>query len=232
MSLTDDLLGRVEKIASSAWDIAPGRVVPDLRALPLANAGKSLSACILYADLSDSTGIVQRNIPSRSAEYYKAFLHCASRLILHNGGIIEAYDGDRVMGVFLGVGKEQNAVQTAFQLVRAMETVVNKTFSQYYPTSHDLLKFTVGIDTGDVVVCKAGVRGDSDLIWIGAPANYAAKLNSFQGLDHAYPVRITAGVFNRLPHTHLYRHDGTIAWQGAYKNIGVEHYRSAAWAEL
>ncbi|MGN7839469.1 adenylate/guanylate cyclase domain-containing protein [Stenotrophomonas sp. 22385] len=232
MSLSDDLLSRVEKIASSAWDITPGRVVPDLTALPLANAGKSLRACILYADLSDSTGIVGRNIPSRAAEYYKAFLHCASRLIIHNGGIIEAYDGDRVMGVFLGIGKEQNAVQTAFQLVRAMETVVNKTFSQYYGATHEQLKFTVGIDTGEVLVCKAGVRGDSDLVWVGAPANYAAKLNSFKGLDHAYPIRITDGVFRQLPDSHLYRRDGKIAWAGAYNAVGVDHYRSNAWAHL
>ncbi|MDQ1061672.1 class 3 adenylate cyclase [Stenotrophomonas sp. SORGH_AS 282] len=232
MTLRSDLQTRVNDIASSPWNVAQGRVVPELQALPHANSGKTLSACLLYADLSDSTGLVSRLSATRAAEYYKAFLHCASRLITIEGGVIEAYDGDRVLGVYLGASKEEHAVNTAFRLTRAMATIVNPTFERIYRTAHEPLKFTVGIDTGEVMVCKAGVRGDSDLIWVGTAANYAAKLNSFAGLDHDYPVRASRAVVESLPVGLRTQMDGGAAWHGPYNDTGIVHYRSATWLEV
>lgn len=232
MSLKDDLQNKINEIARTRWSISQGRVVPDLKVLPLGNSGKTMSACMLYADLSDSTGLVNRLSADRAAEYYKAFLHCASRLITDEGGVIEAYDGDRVLGVYLGVGKEEKAANTAFRLVRAMATIVNPTFATVYPQTHRLLQFTVGIDTGDVMVCKAGVRGDSDLIWIGPAANHAAKLNSFPGLDHSFPIRASKAVVDALPLGLRTQLDGLDAWNGPYNNTGIRHYRSASWLEL
>ncbi len=231
MSFKDDLTAKVNAFAVDAWDVTPGRVVPDAKGLPFSNSGKSLSACFLYADLSDSTGLVNRTLSKLAAEYYKAFLHCASKLIEANDGTVEAYDGDRVMGVFLGAAKEQNAVVAAFQLNRAMTTIVNPIFSRVYREAHSPLQYTVGIDTGDVLACKAGVRGTAELIWIGPAANYAAKLNSFPGLEHSYPTRITSAVHAKLPQFVL--PNGNDVWEGPYKDLGgVIHYRSLATMEL
>ena len=41
--------------------------------------------------------------------YTRHFLYCAARIIRDNGGEVVAYDGDRVMGVFLGDQQAQNA---------------------------------------------------------------------------------------------------------------------------
>ncbi|MBH1690923.1 adenylate/guanylate cyclase domain-containing protein [Stenotrophomonas maltophilia] len=226
MSIESDLRDRIASIATSDWVVTPGRVVPDVTGLPFANQGKTLDACFLYADLSDSTGLVNRTPAKRAAEYYKAFLHCASKLIEANNGTIEAYDGDRVMGVFLGEGKENNAVVAAFQLKRAMLTIVNPEFLRAYGGVHSLLRYTVGIDTGEVLACKAGVRGNSELVWIGPAANYAAKLNSFPDLDHAYETRITASVLAKLPP--YFFPDGSGIWTGPFNDLGIVHYRTKA----
>ncbi len=226
MSVESDLKDRVAAIAVDAWTVSAGRVVPDATALPLGNNGKTLNACFLYADLSDSTGLVKRTPPKRAAEYYKAFLHCASKLIEANSGTVEAYDGDRVMGVFLGDEKEKNAVIAAFQLKLAMLTIVNPIFATTYGDNHVGLSYTVGIDTGEVLVCKAGIRGTSELVWIGAAANYAAKLNSFPNLEHSYETRITAAVYAKLP-PYVFP-DGSSAWSGPFTDVGVTYYRSLA----
>lgn len=199
MTLKTDLEEAVSLIARTKWEVAPGLTVPELTALTLGNTGKTIDACILYADLSDSTGMVDALINWRAAEHYKAFLLCASQIIKNAGGSIEAYDGDRVMGVFLGSARHDNAVKAAFQLNWAMISIVNPTFARVYTTNHRPLVHTVGIDSGNILVCKAGVRGANELIWVGAAANYAAKLNSFPNLEHAYSTRITQTVFNKLP---------------------------------
>ncbi|HID9490282.1 TPA: adenylate/guanylate cyclase domain-containing protein [Stenotrophomonas maltophilia] len=227
MTFETDLAQRVAAIATEDWTVTPGRVVPDVAGLPFANQGKTLSACIMYADLSNSTTMVDNTPRERAAEYYKAFLYCASRIIEKNGGTIEAYDGDRVMGVFLGVGKEDNAVRASLQLTRAMTTIVNPAFLNEYPLEHANLQFTVGIDSGDVMACKAGVRGTSELVWVGPAANYAAKLNSFPELNHDYPTRITEAVHSQLT-AWTFIQSGLTIWEGPWERSGKLHYRTKA----
>ncbi|WP_279208379.1 adenylate/guanylate cyclase domain-containing protein [Stenotrophomonas indicatrix] len=231
MTFQADLINKVVGIASDSWTVTAGRVVPDVTALPFANQGKTLSACILYADLSNSTEMVNNTPRERAAEYYKAFLYCASRLIELNQGTVEAYDGDRVMGVFLGVEKEERAVRASFQLKLAMDTIVNGVFERTYPGTHKDLQYTVGIDTGQVMACKAGVRGTSELVWVGPAANYAAKLNSFPELDHRYPTRITEAVFSALS-AWTFNNSGLSVWEGPWERNGVRHYRSLANTQL
>lgn len=228
MTTYADLQAKIDDIATVTWTITDGRVVPELEAIPLGNVGKELDACILYADLSDSTGLVGKVVNWQAAEYYKAFLYCACKLIENNDGVIEAFDGDRVMGVFLGLGKEDRAVKAALQLQLVMKELINPKFADIYKHLHVPIQHTVGIDTGRVMVCKAGVRGGSDLIWIGAPANYAAKLNSFKGLDHTYPTRVSEAVYRALSHNlKFFREGGGAAWQGPYSDLSpLIHYRT------
>lgn len=231
MTLKDDLTARIQTIAREQWAAPAGRVVPDTTSMPFANVGRIFEACFLYADLSDSTSMVRTVAATQAAEYYKAFLHCASKLIQHEGGTIEAYDGDRVMGIFLGSTKEAAAVTAAAKLQAAVRDVINPTFASVYPSHHEL-RYTVGIDCGSVLACKAGVRGESELVWVGAAANLAAKLNSFPKLDHSYPTRITESVLVRLPQGLREFRDGSNAWDGPYQSVGVNHYRSLGWLEI
>lgn len=225
MTLRDDLAARVMSIVGDAWTVTAGRVVPEVEALPFGNVGKQFDACFMYADLSDSTGMVNRVSPTRAAAYYKAFLHCASKLIKAEGGTIEAFDGDRVMGIFLGAGKEAAAVRAALKLVDAMQEILEPAFAAANP-DHRVLQFTVGIDSGPVLASKTGVREDADLVWVGSAANYAAKLNSFAGLDHDFKVRITERVKQALPRNLLVFATGGDAWQGPYTDTGTPHYRT------
>ncbi|MDC7806380.1 adenylate/guanylate cyclase domain-containing protein [Luteimonas sp BLCC-B24] len=233
MTVSTDLIDEVASIAVAPWQITQGRVVPDLDGLTRGNVGKLISACILYADLSKSTEMVGRVRREVAASYYKAFLSAAAKLIRHNGGEIRAYDGDRVMGIFIGDGKEDRAVRCGLNLKHIMDMIVNPTFAAVW-SDHQPLLYTVGIDTGEVLACKAGVRNDSDLVWIGDAANYAAKLNSFSGLDHEFPMRITSRVHALLSPQSV---GATLLslgpeWSGPYGNIGVGHYRTSSSSSL
>lgn len=164
---------------------------------------------------------------TQAAEYYKAYLHCAAKLIKRNGGEITAYDGDRVMAVFLGDAKEDRAVNAAMELSYAVSKIINPEFSTVYATLHRDLRHTVGIDASTVLASKTGVRIDSDLVWVGPAANYAAKLNSFDGLDTSYPIRVTEEVYKALSTNCLIGSGGELMWEGPYSNFDPRrHYRS------
>jgi len=192
--LTDDLKGQVKKIFREQWSKRVGRVVPSPADLALGNDAVTLEATILYADMDGSTQLVDSESRSFAAEIYKSYLACAARIIKSNGGTITAYDGDRVMAVFIGDTKDSIAVQTAMQIRWAVSNIVNPAIKEQYSTSTYQLRHTIGIDTSEIQVSRIGVRNDNDLVWVGRAANYAAKLSN---LPSGY-VYITDSVFKGL----------------------------------
>jgi len=195
MGLKSDLEKEVKEIFRSAWSIRDGTVVPDTPDLKLANDGVKLNATVLYADIDGSTSMVDSKTKQFAAEVYKAYLLCASRIIRSEGGDITAYDGDRVMAVFIGDGKNTSAVRCGLKIEASLIKIVNPGIKNQYNTEF-ALKQVVGIDTSELLVARTGIRGANDLVWVGPAANHAAKLSSIS--EWPYSVFITADVYNNM----------------------------------
>lgn len=71
MALKADLESEVKAIFESRWTKRDGQVVPDLEDLQLGNDAVKLQATVLYADMADSTNLVDSNEPHFAAEIYK-----------------------------------------------------------------------------------------------------------------------------------------------------------------
>lgn len=195
MALSDDLKKWVDETFTSNWDIEVTAGVPDPKDLRLnSNHAKDLrSATVLYADLDGSTDMVNEMKWEFSAEIYKTFLKCASDIIKGEGGVITAYDGDRVMSVFTGKLKNSDAARCALKINSAMKDIIQPAISKKWKTDF-VIKHVVGIDTSQLRAARIGVRGDNDLVWIGRAANYAAKLTNLGGK----PSLITEDVYKML----------------------------------
>lgn len=198
MGLKDDLDTYVQKTLDEQWERRKGQKVPDTDDLPLKNLAVELDATVLYADLASSTKMVKGNEDWFAAEVYKSYLYCAAKIIRAQGGIITAYDGDRVMGVFTGDSKNTDAAKCALQINWATKLIVSAKIADKYLDRNFTLKQRVGIDTSKLFVARTGIRGSNDLVWVGNAANNAAKLAA---LDPRYPTYITAEVYNRLNET-------------------------------
>ncbi len=111
MGLKEDLAGEVRKIFRDAWSTRDGRVVPEPKDVGLGNVGVNLEATVLYADIDGSTSMVDSKSKEFAAEVYKTYLLCAVRIIKSEDGTVTAYDGDRVMSVFIGDSKNTSAVR-------------------------------------------------------------------------------------------------------------------------
>lgn len=195
MTLKEELESTVWEIFhDDHWTIRDGQVVPEPEDLRLGNDGVTLDATVLYADLSGSTRLVDTKKATFAAEVYKTYLACAARIIKNEGGAVTAYDGDRVMAVFINKdNKNTSAVRAAFKINGAVETVIMPALQKEYPQTDYELKHVIGIDTSKLLVSRIGVRNDNDLVWVGRAANYAAKLSN---LSDEVPIRITHSVYN------------------------------------
>ena len=180
MGLKDDLAAEVKKTFATQWEVQKTDGVPAPEDLRLnANHAKDLEkATVLYADLDGSTNMVDSYDWAFSAEIYKTYLRCAAQVIRSEGGVITAYDGDRVMAVFTGGSKNTSAVRAALKINYAVCEIIRPAMKAQYPSKEFTLKHAVGVDSTQLRTARIGVRGDSDLVWVGRAANYAAKLTS------------------------------------------------------
>ena len=179
MSLKDELIEQVGKIFRTTWAERDGRVVPEADDVAFANEAVKLDdATVLYADLSGSTALVNDKTWQFAAELYKTFLYCAARIITSEGGTITAYDGDRIMAVYIGDIPNTSAARTALKINSCRLDIITPLMYKQYPSATYELKHVVGIDRSPLRAARTGARGANDLVWVGRAANYAAKLSS------------------------------------------------------
>ncbi len=210
MALKAELEGEVAKIFRQAWEERDGQLVPSPEDLRLGNDAVKLDATVLYADMSDSTKLVDQYPPGFAAEIYKSYLTCAAEIMKSEGGIITAYDGDRIMGVFIGDAKNTTAARTALKINGAVINIINPALARQYPKATYKLKHVVGVDTSSLLAARIGVRNDNDLVWVGRAANYAAKLCA---INEENSIFISGEVFDRLNESSKYQSmTGTPMW--------------------
>jgi class 3 adenylate cyclase len=196
MGLKDDLTAEVRATFVAQWEVQTATTVPAPEDLRLnANHAKDLEAAtVLYADLDGSTSMVDGNRWDFSAEVYKNYLRCAGQVIRSEGGVITAYDGDRIMAVFTGDLKNTTAVRAAMKINCAVMGIIRPALAAQYPQTAFTLNHVVGVDMSQLRAARIGVRGDNDLVWIGRAANYAAKLTNIS----EKPLWITKAVFDKM----------------------------------
>lgn len=211
MSLATELIADVNGALSFTWNIRDGTVVPDTDDVALVGGAVRLRATMLYADLSDSTELAM-NVDSRVvARYFKAFLAVSSRLIRARGGHIRSFDGDRVMGVFLGSSKNTSAMKCALNINWVFTKVIEPKFKAKYDSLNQrTLGHCVGVDTSEVLVVRAGIRGSNDLVWVGRAPNVAAKLSGIR--EPGYSSYVSPDVYD-VAHDSVKVHEGQAMWE-------------------
>lgn len=220
----EEFANEVWKIFKQVWSTREGKKVPESGDLALGNDAVVLDGTVLYADLDDSTNLVDSYNPTFAAQIYKAYLNCAAKIIRSEGGVITSYDGDRIMAVYIGELKNTCAARSALKINYAVTQIINPILKQCYTTNY-LVRQVVGLDTSELFVARTGIRGSNDLVWVGRAANYAAKLCS---LSADYPSRLTEAVYNKLPESVKYADDGRSMWEPAtWTDMnGMRIYRS------
>jgi class 3 adenylate cyclase len=169
MAIVDELKKEVARVFRERWDVQSVESVPETEDLVLSsNHAKELEDCtVLYADLAASTHMVDAYKWGFSAEIYKNYLHCAASLIRMNGGNVTAYDGDRVMAIYIGGSKNSAATRTAFNIQWAVTQVINPALRRQYENTEYSVSSVIGIDSSILRATRTGVRKHNDVPFNG-----------------------------------------------------------------
>jgi adenylate cyclase len=199
MTLLEDMDSGVDSILETSLDIRNGRVVPHSENIVLASGGSRFDGTVLYADLAQSSQLATEFQQRTAAKVIKSFLMCCTKIITAHDGTVTSFDGDRVMGIFIGDSKNTNAATAALKInyvvQKIIEPKVKAYFSSMRETSYEV-SHAVGIDTGSILAVRAGQRGSNDLIWVGRSPNFAANLSEIR--ESNYRSFISDNVFKTL----------------------------------
>lgn len=199
MTITENLESDVDNILRQEWNVRDGQLVPTTDTVALAGGAVKLNATMLYADLADSTDLAMNYDKRVASKVFKCFLTCCSKLIRARGGDIRSFDGDRVMGVFVGDTKNSNAAKCALNINYVFLKIVKPKLEAKYESLKSgpyKLGHCVGIDTSEMLIVRSGLRNSNDLVWVGRAPNVAAKLSGIR--NSPYHSYITDTVYNAL----------------------------------
>jgi adenylate cyclase len=225
--------GDVRKIFEAPWKIRSGLVVPSTDDVALADGAVKLDAVMLYADLAHSTRLSRKFDRSVAAKIVRAYLSTMTQLVKNAGGEVRSFDGDRVMGVFVGASKNSSAADCALKMNHIVTKVLRPKADAKFPSlvkNGFRLAHCVGIHASPVLVVRGGVRGDNDLVFIGSAPNLAAKLSEIR--NSPYHSYITHTVFGNLNHHAKTSSQGTQMWEAVKIKLGDETWdchRSSWW---
>lgn len=210
MGLSDDLRAQVGKIVQERWTLRDGKVVPSPKDVAFGNDGVMLDAVCLYADLADSTKLVSSASHVVAAEVFRSFLYCSAKVISHLGGTVTAYDGDRVMAIYMGDKRFENSIRAGWAIAHAVKNIVAPAFVNK-PLGGYSISHSVGIDAGKVLVARSGFRNADDLIWLGPAANFAAKMSAIR--EGQYTTWVSEAVYRSMPSSYHKSQNGSDLWQ-------------------
>jgi adenylate cyclase len=199
MALKSELESKVTEVLTVPWNVRDGQVIPETADVNLRDGAVRMEAVYLYADLADSTSLARDFDRRTAARVVRAYLHVMSRLITNLGGDVRSFDGDRVMGIFIGNSKRSAAAKCGLKMNWAFKNIVRPQVEVKYPSLKQAgytLEHSAGVDIGNVLFVRAGIRGSNDLISIGEAPNIAARLSDLR--EAPYRTFITQGIYARL----------------------------------
>jgi class 3 adenylate cyclase len=194
MALLDDLKNKINTYFTEKYEVEETTIVPstDYSKLTFGNKGLTAELTFLFVDIRKSSQLHDTYGHIDAAKIYQSFHDINVRIINSRDGQVRAFDGDRIMGVFSGDRKNNNAIEAALNIRWAITNILNVKFKPEYA-----INIGIGIDTGVTLITKVGKGRDlsnNDLVWVGKACNYASHMCN----ESENKIYISPTVYNKL----------------------------------
>lgn len=193
MGLKEDLQNKINVCYNESFDVENTSIVPttDYSKLTFGNKVLRSDLTFLFVDIRKSSKIIEILGFADAARLYQSFHDINTKIIAKRSGQIRSFDGDRVLGIFSGDRKNNNAVEAAMNIRWAILNILNAKLGD------NKINIGIGIDTGETLITKVGKIGggsNSDIVWVTKACNNAALYCS-KGENE---IHIGTSVYNKL----------------------------------
>lgn len=164
--------------------IKPRVEIPDPRYLQIGEA-RSITGAVLFVDIVSFTERSKRTAPKDLLLTLDLFLAEMAQIVDDWDGVIEKFTGDGLMAIFdTAHGDESKMVKDIIDVATTMRYAIAKPINSYLENKKiEPIHYRIGVDGGNLLVGKLGVRSDNDPVTIGFAANIASKLQEIAPID-------------------------------------------------
>ena len=145
---------------------------------PLRLEGERQTVTILFADLRGSTALAERLQPEEIVAVLNTYLRVMAKCVLDAGGILDKFLGDGLMAIFGAMGDPSHGAASATKAALAMRDQLTALNTERAARNEPVVRFGVGLHTGDVVLGAVGLPERSDYTAIGDTVNTASRMES------------------------------------------------------
>ena len=186
--MTEDTMGYVDKIVSSAEKIAQinstfGKVVsPQVRDFLLSDnpdlGGQDLEVTVMFCDIRGFTTISERLEPQEIVSMLNRYFTRLEKPIVENGGIINKYIGDAIMAVFGVPLQSKTHAYDAWKAAQGMRAELAAFNEELKNEGRNGIRFGIGLCSGTVLAGNIGTSNRLEYTVIGDTVNTASRIES------------------------------------------------------
>jgi adenylate cyclase len=154
--------------------------------------GEERQVSVLFADLTGFTGFAEERPASEVVEMLNHYWAAAVPAVTRQGGFIERFAGDAVIGAFNAVADQPDHTMRAARAALAI-----RSDTEHLAAEHSSWpRFRIAVNTGPAVVGNVGADLQRSFTVIGDTINLAARLQAVapprRGRDRAHDARASA----------------------------------------
>jgi len=154
----------------------------------LSLGGSYKKVTIMESDLRNFTGTSEKMKPDEVVSYLNEYLDIMTKIVLKYGGEVDKYIGDAILAEYgLFDPNIENLQEHTKNCIRAC-VEMNQAMIQFnekqIERGRNVVRFGVGINTGDIIVGNMGSTERMDYTIIGDNMNLTARICDHAGKDH------------------------------------------------
>lgn len=182
-------------------EVAKLKKEADLEQLLSETTCRDIYGAHVYVQVSNFSCLASVSLSLQDDDRYKRLIQSVhiyqrtvTRLVEGFGGVLVHFQGSKLHALFYRpIDDEACLAARAILLQLALKDLVTTIFNPAFPSSEDF-SLAGGADLGSAIGTMDGINGDRELLFLGAPANHAAKI-----ISSAHRLRLTRQVYDALP---------------------------------
>ncbi|HEX4782291.1 MAG TPA: adenylate/guanylate cyclase domain-containing protein [Usitatibacter sp.] len=193
LSERDRVRGLLDKMASN-------EVVEQLLDGRIALEGEEREVTVMFVDIRNFTGLVERLAPQQSLQMLNAFLTVVTDTIQVHGGVVDKYLGDGAMALFGAPVTRADDASRAVACALAIRDEVGELGPALDAKGLPRPQLAIGLNTSRVIAGNIGSPTRLNYTVLGDGVNVASRL---EGLTRRYDVEIVVGETTREQVRHV-----------------------------
>ena len=153
--------------------------------------GSRQRVTVLFSDISGFTRLLSAVDPERVILVLNEYLTEMTNIIFENGGMVDKYVGDAVIGIFGAPYPAHDDAYRAVKTALTMQERLGELQDRWKKSIEEIITARIAVTTGEVILGNIGSPKRMDYTAIGDPVNIASRLQAIAAMGTVVASKTT-----------------------------------------